>query len=150
MSIPDISDIPIVIDDIPDIPKAEVIPKRIVKHITEMTEQEREKIFRGCELSRESYERCKKDYHCKRDRCKEMREENEREEKDRINKLLVLEQRNQILEEHARASEERINSKEKEFAEYIRRADELHNNYKIETDAKIEKLAGLIAQLLKK
>jgi hypothetical protein len=51
-------------------------PKRIEKHITELTEEEREKVLGKCEKARESYERCKREglYHCKRDRCKEARE----------------------------------------------------------------------------
>jgi U3 small nucleolar ribonucleoprotein component len=127
--------------------------------VMDMTNEERENHFRQMgghyyedyikKKEEGFYNRCHKTDYCKLEQ--EKREQESKEKEDLIKaQIILVEQRNQILEEHARASEERINSKEKEFAEYIRRADELHNNYKIETDAKIEKLAGLIAQLLKK
>ena len=67
-----------------------------------------------------------------RDICKEMQDKKDKEEKDRVEKLSVLSLRNQILEDHAR-------QKEKEFADY-----------KQETDTKIEKLASLLQQLVRR
>lgn len=74
-----------------------------------------------------------------RDVCKEKREELERLERERTERISILEQREAIWLEDAK-------NKEKEFAQY-----------KSDTDAmladqgrKIEKLASLVAQLLKK
>lgn len=67
-----------------------------------------------------------------RDICKEIQEKKEKEEQDRIEKLKILEEREKIWVEYSK-------QQEKEFADY-----------KQETDKKIEKLANLISQLLKK
>jgi DNA anti-recombination protein RmuC len=67
-----------------------------------------------------------------RDICREVQEAKEREEKEAKERLEALTQRNQILEEHARQQEKAL------------------NDYKAQTEKKIDKLASLIAQLLEK
>ena len=64
----------------------------VAKHITEMTEDEREKILGDDKKARASYEECIKNdgYNCKRDRCKEMREKKEKDENERIERLKIL------------------------------------------------------------
>ncbi len=81
---------------------------RIFKHVTKMTDEERDVLFRGCERSRISFEECKKNnlYDFKRDRCKEMREQKEREEKERINKIVELEKE---FDDYKSQTEERFN-----------------------------------------
>jgi hypothetical protein len=120
--------------ELPPPPPAVEMKPRVVKHITEMTEEEREKVLGKCEKARASYMECMREdgYNCKRDRCKEMREAKEREEKEKADRLLVLQQRNEILEDHARIIEKQL------------------NEYKVTTDIKIEKLAGLLSQLISK
>jgi len=105
----------------------------IVKHISQMTEEEREKVIGKCEKARESYERCKREglYHCKRDRCKEAREDKEKAEREKeeavVKERKTLRDRSALLEEHARDME----AKQKKM------------------EQQIEKMANLIAQLIK-
>lgn len=107
-------------------------PPRIEKHITEMTDEEREALF--CPKSRESYERCKREglYHCKRDRCKEACQKKEQEEKNKAeqqqDRVKVLEERELVWVKHAREQETTQKKMQKD----------------------IEKMAGLLAQLLPK
>jgi len=116
---------PIIIPPKPE--EVEVLPP-VTKHITEMTDEEREKIL--CPRSRESYERCKREglYDCKKDRCKEMREAKEKAEKDKEAQLQTVTDRNKVLEAWARDSE----AKQKKMEE------------------RMEKMASLIAQLIPK
>jgi hypothetical protein len=109
-------------------------PKRIEKHITELTDEERERILGKNKMARESYERCMREglYHCKRDRCKEAREEKEKAEREReeavVKERKTLRERSELLEKHARDME----AKQK----------------KMQTD--MDKLASLVAQLIPK
>ena len=87
-------------------------PKSCFKHITELSEEEREEVLGKDEKARASYERCMKEglFHCKRDRCKEMREKREKDEKEKEDELCCL--------------REREKKREQEFAEYKRLTDE--------------------------
>jgi Fe2+ transport system protein B len=116
--------------DIPPLPKASEALPRIVKHITEMTEEEREKVLGNCEKARASYVECIRTdgYNCERDKCKEMRCCKEREEKEKAEQLDTLAKRNKILEEHARQQEAKQKKMEKD----------------------LDKLANLVAQLMSK
>lgn len=112
-------------------------PKRIEKHITELTDEERDRVFGKCEKARESYERCMREglYHCKKDRCKEAREEKEKAEREKEEEITkerkTLQERNEILEQHAR-------SLGKEFADH-----------KKLTEARFEKLTNILLSLSK-
>lgn len=107
-------------------------PKSCSKHITELSEEEREKVLGNDEKARESYERCMREglYHCKRDRCKEMRELREKEQKEKDEALCCLREREKVWEEDAK-------KKEQEFAEY-----------RALTDKRLEQIVGLIKGLL--
>ena len=93
-------------------------PKRIETHITELTEDERERILGKNKMARESYERCMREglYHCKRDRCKEAREEKEKAEREKEEEITkerkTLQDRNEILVQHARDMETRLKKME--------------------------------------
>ena len=115
----------------PDTP--EQLP-RTIKHITEMTEEEREAVIGKCEKARASYAECMKgdSYCCKRDICKEMWDGKERKEKEAKERMDTLGKRNEVLEAHARQQEK------------------IFSDYKKDTDKKIEKLASLIGQLMSK
>ena len=74
-------------------------------HITEMSDEEREKVLGNCERSRESYNRCIKDglyYDCSRDVCKEMREAEDKLKHSDHNEVTgycsILQGQNQHLE----------------------------------------------------
>ena len=110
--------------------KQEKHPKSCSKHITELSEEEREAVLGKDEKARASYERCMKEglYHCKRDRCKEEREKREKEQKEKDEALCCLQKREEVWVEHAKEQEDKIKKLE----------------------ANIEKLAGLVAQLIKK
>ena len=112
--------------------KEEKHSKSCSKHITELSEEEREKVLGKDEKARASYERCMKEglYHCKRDRCKEMREKREKEEKEREEALCCLREREKIWEADAK-------QKEEEFAAY-----------KEMTDRRLEQIVGLVKGLL--
>jgi hypothetical protein len=116
--------------ELPPPPPAVEMKPRVVKHITEMTEEEREKVLGKCEKARASYMECMREdgYNCKRDRCKEMREAKEREEKQKADRLLVLEQREAVWLQHAREQDEKVK--------------------RLETN--LEKVASLLTQLLPK
>ena len=111
-------------------PTQEKHPKSCSKHITELSEEEREAVLGKDEKARASYERCMKEglYHCKRDRCKEEREKREKEQKEKDEALCCLQKREEVWVEHAKEQEDKIKKLE----------------------ANIEKLAGLVAQLIKK
>lgn len=80
----------------------------------------------------EDFEACGGYDRAKRDWCKEMREEKEREEKAKAERLAVLEAREAVWVADARA-------KEKEFADY-----------KAKTEERLSKLASLVTQLMKR
>jgi hypothetical protein len=105
-------------------------PDAAGRHITELSEEEREKVLGDDKEARESYERCMREglYHCKRDRCKEAREERERKEKEKDEALCCLQKREEVWVQHAKQQEDKIKRLE----------------------ANVEKLAGLVAQLLPK
>ncbi len=114
----------------------EIIPS-ISRCVIDMTEEERDEFFK--EMGEENYNRYleNKKTKCfnrciKTDWCKIEREKKEKEEKEKEEKIKILEERNKILEEHARQQEKALSS------------------LTIDTNTKIEKLAGLIQQLLKK
>ena len=111
---------------IPPKPEEVEMPPSVIKHLLDMTEEEREAIM--CPRARESHERYMREglYHCKGDRCKEMRE---KKLKDEQKQLEVLSQRNQILEQHARGLEIEL------------------KDYKTQTEERFNKLAILIASL---
>ena len=77
-------------------------------HITEMSDEEREKVLGNCPRSRESYNRCMSEglyYDCSRDICKEIRDAKEAEDKhkhDTENNVTeycsILQTQNQHLE----------------------------------------------------
>jgi hypothetical protein len=67
--------------------------------------------------------------HCKRDRCKEMSAEKEKDEMEKRERLEALTQRNQILEAHARGLEKQI------------------SDYKKITEDRFEKLTNLFLSL---
>jgi hypothetical protein len=116
--------------ELPPPPPAVEMKPRVVKHITEMTEEEREKVLGKCEKARASYMECMKEdgYNCKRDRCKEMREAKEREEKEAKERMDTLQERNKVLEVWARNSE----AKQKKM------------------EADIAKMASLLSQMMAK
>ena len=93
-----------------------------------MTEEEREAIM--CPRARESHERYVREglYHCKGDRCKEMKEKKEKAEKEKESLLQTVTERNKVLEAWAREAEKR--------------------EKKMESD--ILKLASLVQQLIPK
>jgi succinylglutamate desuccinylase len=111
-------------------PKPEPVEVRpsVIKHLLDMTEEEREAIM--CPRARESHERYVREglYHCKGDRCKEMKEKKEKEEKEKETLLRSVTDRNKVLEAWARDSE----AKQKKMSDQI------------------EKMASLIAQLIPK
>jgi transcriptional regulator with GAF, ATPase, and Fis domain len=117
--------------EIPPLPPAIESLPQIIKHITEMTEEEREAVLGDCKLARESYERCKREdgFNCKGDRCKEECEKKEKEEAQKKQMLETLAQRNELLEKHARKLET-------DFQDYKNQSEERFN-----------KLATLIASL---
>lgn len=115
---------------IPPLPPAVEPLPQVIKHITEMSEEEREAVLGECHLARESYERCKRngEFNCKRDRCKEACEKKEKEEKERRTMLDTLTERNKVLETWARDSEAKTRKMEE----------------------RMEKMASLISQLIPK
>jgi hypothetical protein len=111
-------------------PKPEPVEVRpsVIKHLLDMTEEEREAIM--CPRARESHERYVREglYHCKGDRCKEMKEKKEKAEKEKESLLQTVTERNKVLEAWAREAEKR--------------------EKKMESD--ILKLASLVQQLIPK
>ena len=126
-------------ENLPPLPTRPDVPPPVITHISEMTEEQIQKIM--CPRFLESYNRCKKEglYCPKRDRIKEIQEAKEREqrakeaeEKAKAERLAVLEARETVWVADARA-------KEKEFADY-----------KAKTEERLNKMASLIQQLLPK
>lgn len=123
--------IPLRTVEIPPLPKIPEPLPQIIKHITEMSEEEREKIIGCCCRAKESYERCKKEdgFNCKRDKCKEVCDKKDKEETQKKKMLETLTQRNEVLEKHARQLE----------TDFL--------DYKTQTEERFNKLATLIASL---
>ena len=74
-------------------------------HITEMSDEEREKVLGNCERSSESYNRCVKEglyYDCSRDICKEIRDAKDKHKHENNNTVTeycsILQTQNQHLE----------------------------------------------------
>ena len=73
-------------------------------HITEMSDEEREKVLGNCQRSRESYNRCMSEglYNCSRDMRKEMRDAEDKHKHDTENNFTeycsILQTQNQHLE----------------------------------------------------
>jgi hypothetical protein len=89
----------------------EMAQPRSYKHITEMTDEEREKILGNCEKAQASYEFCMREdgYNCERDRCKEAREAKEQEEKEKGKQLEALSKQNELLKKVNDAQNNKIN-----------------------------------------
>jgi hypothetical protein len=116
--------------------KPPVFREATVQCVADMTDEEREEFFQTqpADIQMEHEERKKNGYYkrCpKTDWCRLWRENKERKENEKAERLATLEAREAVLVEHAR-------HQEKAF-----------NEYKALTDSKIEKLANLLSQLIK-
>ena len=108
-------------------------------HITEMSDEEREKVLGNCEQARESYNRCMSEglYNCSRDMCKEMRDAEDKHKHDAEDKHVEVTENCSILQtqnQHLESKLEELKNKNSELESILMK----HNNLLIQIVEKLK------------